>query len=64
MMTMRREHRFGLVMSSYERKLLRDLADWEGMSQGAMLRHLVRLAAREKSRSISQRSVSQAHHRV
>lgn len=46
---MERTERFGLVLSPAEKQALADLAEAEGgLSQGAMVRSLIRQAARER----------------
>jgi hypothetical protein len=56
---MERHHRFGLLLSSAEKQMLKRLAEAEGgLSQAATLRRLIREAARERGLWPSKQGVS------
>jgi hypothetical protein len=56
---MERHHRFGLLLSSAEKQMLKRLAEAEGgLSQAATLRRLIREAARERGLWPSKQEVS------
>lgn len=45
---MMKNQRFGGVLAIYEKQALRALADLEGLSEAAVMRRLIRQAAREQ----------------
>lgn len=45
---MNKDKRFGMVLSSDEEQALKELAEMEGLSEAALVRRLIRLAAKDK----------------
>lgn len=56
---MKRQHRFGLVLTSYEKRILDILAEGEGgLSKAALIRHLIRELANRQGISTKDKALA------